>query len=120
MDDTLTVDISDEEIEQARRDGEDLRWSEPRARSAEYERSSGRVRVELVNGCTFWFPTSLVQGLENATPDQLADITLFGEGYALHWEQIDEGIPVPALMAGRFGNDRHMAELAKRLQAASA
>jgi hypothetical protein len=120
MDDALTVDISDEEIAQAQQRGEELHWSEPRALSAEYDRSTGRVRVELVNGSTFWFPTNIVQGLENATPDQLADITLFGDGYAIHWEQIDEGIPVPALMAGRFGNDRHMAMLAKRLQAASA
>ncbi|MGV3490766.1 MAG: DUF2442 domain-containing protein [Devosia sp.] len=120
MDDTLTVEISDAEIEQARQRGEALHWSEPRALSAEYDPITGRVRVELVNGSTFWFPTSIVQGLENASPDQLGDITLIGDGYAIHWEQIDEGIPVPALMAGRFGNDRHMAALAKRLEAAAA
>lgn len=120
MDDTLTVGITDEEIEQASRRGEAAHWSEPRALSAEYDPATGRVRVELLNGSTFWFPTSIVQGLENATSAQLADMTLVGDGYAIHWEQIDEGIPVPALMAGRFGNDRHMALLAARLQAASA
>ena len=120
MDEIDTLDVTDAELDQALQRGEDLWRTEPRALSAEYDRATGRVRIDLVNGSTFWFPTSIVQGLENATPDQLAEITLVGEGYALHWEAIDEGIPVPALMAGRFGNDRHMAELARRFGTANA
>lgn len=112
------VEISDEEIELARRRGEELRRLEPRARTAEYDRATGRVRIELTNGSTFSFPTDLIQGLENATSDDLADITLVGGGYAVHWERIDEGIPVPALMAGRFGNQRHMRALAERIAVA--
>lgn len=112
------VEISDEEIELARRRGEELGRVEPRARTAEYDRATHRIRIELTNGSTFVFPVDLIQGLENATPDELADMTLVGGGYAVHWERIDEGIPIPALMAGHFGNKRHMQALAERVAAA--
>ena len=38
--------------------------TEPRARAARYDRRTGRVVVELTNGCSFAFPARMAQGLE--------------------------------------------------------
>jgi hypothetical protein len=111
---TETLDISDEELEKARQRGEQLWRTEPRARSVKYDKKSRRVRLDFTNGSTFWFPPGIIQGLEHASPEQVERATLVGDGYAVHWEELDVGIPVTALLAGRFGNDRFMAELAAK------
>jgi hypothetical protein len=68
--------------------------------------------VELTNGCAFAFPPRLVQGLEQATDDQLGTVELLGAGSGLHWEALDTDLSVPGLLAGMFGTAAHMARLA--------
>jgi len=108
------VDISDEEIAAANEAGRLADLTEPRASSARYDRKSGRIIIELTNGSTFMFPARLAQGLTDASDDDLAQITLMGEGFALHWETINEGFTVPGLLAGLFGTRKYMAQLAGR------
>ena len=48
--------------------------SEPRAVSAHYDKVSGRVTVELADGCAYVFPVSLVQDLQGVHPEALDDI----------------------------------------------
>src|SRR5271167_920006 len=76
---------------------------EPRAQSARYDRLSGRVVVELTNGCSFAFPAAQAEGLEGASGDDLAQIEILGAGYGLHWEKLDVDLSVPGLLAGSFG-----------------
>ena len=108
------VDVTDEELRRARELGDELWATEPRASSARYDRKSGRVVIELTNGSTFMFPARLAQGLIDAADDDLAQITLKGDGFALHWETINEGFTVPGLLAGLFGTKKYMAQLAGR------
>lgn len=108
------VEVTDEELQRARERGEELWATEPRASAARYDRKSGRVVIDLTNGSTFMFPARLAQGLTDASDDDLAQITLMGEGYALHWETINEGFTVPGLLAGLFGTRKYMAQLAGR------
>jgi hypothetical protein len=110
----VDVDVTDEELQRARELGDQLWATEPRAKSARYDRKSGRVVIELTNGSTFMFPARLAQGLTDASDDDLAQITLMGEGFALHWETINEGFSVPGLLAGLFGTRKYMAQLAGR------
>jgi len=63
--------------------------TEPRAASVRYDAASGRVIVELINGCTFAFPAELAQGLAGARDADLAGVELQGNGYALHWPTLD-------------------------------
>lgn len=107
-------DISDEELDRARKLGDELWATEPRALSARFDRKSGRIIIDLTNGSTFMFPARMAQGLTDATDDDLADITLKGEGFALHWERINEGFTVPGLLSGIFGTRKYMAQLAGR------
>jgi hypothetical protein len=108
------ADLTDAQIEAAEARGRLARIAEPRATRAWYDRGRGHVVVELTNGTTFTFPARLGQGLENATPDQLADIEILGAGYGLHWEALDVDLSIPGLCAGLFGTKAHMARQAGR------
>lgn len=108
------AEITGAEIDEANRLGEALARSEPRAASARYDRSSGRIAVELTNGSAFAFPARLGQGLEAATDDQLAQVVVLGAGYGLHWEDLDVDLSIPGLAAGIFGTKAHMARIAGR------
>ena len=108
------AEITGEEIDAALERGRIADLTEPRAKSARYDPKSGRIIVELTNGSIFMFPARMGQGLTDATDEQLADITLMGNGFALHWESIDAGFTVPGLLAGIFGTRKYMAQLAGR------
>lgn len=102
------VDDLDALIADAERRGEDVLADEPRAISARYEAATGRVHVELANGCGFAFPAREVQGLERADDAVLAEIEILGRGIGLHWEALDIDVSVPGLLAGLFGTKAWM------------
>ena len=104
--------LTEAEFEAAEARGKALLETEPRAASAHYDHQTGRVTVELTNGCTFTFPARLAQVLENATDDELAAVEILGLGYGLHWEALDADLSVPGLLAGRFGTKAYMARRA--------
>jgi hypothetical protein len=106
--------VTDAEIDAALARGKAARLSEPRATSARYDPSSGRVVVELGNGCTFAFPARLAQGLEGANDAQLAAVEILGAGHGLHWEELDVDLSVPGLLAGLLGTAAWMARRAGR------
>jgi hypothetical protein len=84
----------------------------PRAASARYDRKLDRIVVELTNGCTFAFPPRLAQGLDAATEEQLAEVSVLGAGYGLHWESLDVDFTVPGLLNGALGTSACMARRA--------
>lgn len=113
------ADLSDEAIADALERGRLARSTEPRAASASYDRRDGHVVLVLTNGCTFSFPPRLVQGLERADDDALAEIEILGAGYGLHWEALDVDVSVPGLLAGIFGTRAFMAAHAGRATSAA-
>ncbi len=87
---------------------------EQRAKSARYDASTGRVVLELKHGCFFEFPARYVQGLSEATDEQLAQVRLLGSrGYTLEWEELDVHLAVPGIISGIFGSKAWMAELGR-------
>ena len=105
----------DAQIEAAEARGRKLLETEPRAASVRYERETGRVVVDLVNGCTYAFPAQLVQDLQGASHDELANVQADGLGFDLHWPALDVDLYVPALVSGIFGTRDWMTkELARR------
>jgi hypothetical protein len=88
--------------------------SAPRAVSARYDRRSGRIVIELRNDCAYSFPPQLVQDLQQATAEDLAQVEVDGAGFNLHFPRIDVDLYVPALVAGVFGGrDWMKSELAR-------
>ena len=110
---------NDAEFTAAEARGQAMLETEPRATSARYDRKTGRVTLELVNGCSYIFPTCLVQDLSDASPDDLASIEVDGMGFNLHWPRLDADLYVPALVAGVFGTRDWMRKALAR-QAGSA
>jgi hypothetical protein len=106
--------LTDAQIDAALERGRQARRHEPRAAAARYDRRSGRVVVDLANGCTFAFPPQLAQGLQAATAEQLSQVEILGEGSGLHWEALDVDLSVPGLLAGLFGTKSYLAQQAGR------
>jgi hypothetical protein len=103
----------DREIKHARKHSRIVSDSELRAVSVRYNRRTHRIEVESVDGCLFAFPASSAQGLEGATPAQLAEVEVVGDGHALHWEGLDADFTVAGLLAGRLGSRPWMREHAR-------
>lgn len=105
---------SDEQIDAALVRGEAMLENDPRASAARYDRASGRIVVDLTNGCTFAFPARRVQELETASDDEIAGVEIIGAGFGLHWDVDDTDLTIGGLMAGLFGTKAWMRELARR------
>lgn len=110
----MTAHWSDAQANAAEARGRELLATEPRATAARYDVQADRIVIELSNGASFAFPPSLVERLENATPEQLAEVEIAGAGFGLHWPALDEDLYVPALLSGIFGTKTWMRELARR------
>ena len=95
--------LTDAQLEAAEARGQAALETEPRATDARYNRKTGRVTVDLVNGCAYVFPAHLVQDLSEASHDDLASVKVDGMGFNLHWPKLDADLYVPALVAGVFG-----------------
>ena len=72
--------------------------------AARYERSRGRLVIELDNGTEFSFPPTLARGLSAATPKELSVIEISPLGTGLHWPQLDVDLTVDGLISGVFGS----------------
>ena len=101
--------LTDKEIEAATKAGDEFYANNPHAVSARYDAERGRVVVLLSSGLEIAFLPQDVQGLEHATPDELAEVEILGVGYGLHWESLDADVYVPSLMQGITGSEAWMA-----------
>ena len=107
--------IADAALADARRRGADLARTEPHAEAARYDPASGRVIVDLTNGCVFAFPARALEGLGEASDEALAALEITPGGHGLHWPALDADFTVPGLLMGLFGTQTWMArEQARR------
>ncbi len=60
------------------------------------------VYVELTDGRIIGFPADRFKLLAAASDEQLQEVTLRLNGFALRWENLDEDITVPGIVAGNF------------------
>ncbi len=103
------------EVALAEARGRAMLETEPRAVVARYDAETGRVVLDLANGCSYAFPTMLVEDLQGAATEALARVEIDGLGFNLHWPDLDVDLYVPALIAGIFGTKAWMTrELARR------
>jgi Protein of unknown function (DUF2442) len=84
--------------------------TEPRAVSARYDRETGRLLVELRNGCLFAVPAGLLQGLQDASPSQLAAVEIMGRGTGIRWHELDVDFGIAGLLEGWFGDRAWLAQ----------
>ena len=60
------------------------------------------VYMELTDGRVVGFPAARFKLLSRASDEQLKKVTVEVNGFALRWEELDEDITVPGVVAGRF------------------
>lgn len=60
------------------------------------------IFLELTDGRIFSFPADRFRILKNANEDELKAVTLRLNGYAFRWENLDEDVTVPGVVAGNF------------------
>lgn len=104
---------TDREMEEALNAAQALR-NEPIARAANFVPQLRLLIVELSNHRRLALPIEDLQGLEAATPEQLAHIELLGSGTGIHFPDLDADFYVPALIEGVYGNRRWMAQLGRK------
>jgi Protein of unknown function (DUF2442) len=102
------------EIDKARKAGAELDETEPRAIKAWYAADTERIFIELNTEIVMGFPYRKLQGLGNATPQQLAAVEITPSGYGLHWESLDVDLGVPQLVVGLLGTKAWMSELGRQ------
>ena len=85
--------------------------SGPVAKMARYE--TGRIHVELNNGCAFAFPVEQTQGLAGAKVSDLRKIEVTAAGLGLYWPTLDVDLFVPTLVKAVLGTKLWMADLGK-------
>lgn len=65
--------------------------------------STGRtIVIELTDGRSVSFPADRFKILSKASDEQLKEVTIRLNGYALRWENLDEDITVKGIIAGNF------------------
>lgn len=60
------------------------------------------VFVELTDGRIIGFPANRFPLLAQASDEELKEVTIRLNGFALRWEKLDEDITVPGIVAGNF------------------
>jgi Protein of unknown function (DUF2442) len=65
--------------------------------------SEGRkIFIELFDGRIIGFPADRFKILSKASDEALAKVKIEVNGFALRWEELDEDITIPGIIAGRF------------------
>lgn len=101
--------VRKDEFEAANARGSARLAKTPTAISARYDRRIGRVVIELSTGLGIAFKPHSAQGLEKATPTDLADIEISPSGLGLHIPALDADLYLPALLDGFLGSRKWMA-----------
>ncbi len=60
------------------------------------------IYIELTDSRIIGFPADRFKLLSKATEDQLKEVKIRLNGFALRWEALDEDITVPGIVAGNF------------------
>ena len=102
------VELTTEEFEAAKARG-DARMRGPRAESAHYDAGRDRVIVRLTTGVEIGFAPRDVEGLHDASVDDLKAVEVEAFGLGIHFPAIDADLYVPALLEGMLGSTRWMA-----------
>lgn len=88
--------------------------NDPVARSVELVADLNLLIVKLSNQRRLVIPVEELQGLNKATHKLIQNYKLRGQGTGISFPDLDVDLYVPALIEGVFGNQRWMAQLARK------
>ncbi|CAN5518496.1 DUF2442 domain-containing protein [soil metagenome] len=110
---TGKVGMTEEQIDQAL-----LRAStesdDPRAIHVDYRPGLDLLILKMSDGHRLCLPREDLEGLQNASKQDVAQVEILGGGTGLHWPSLDVDLYVPALLHHIYGTRRWMAQLGRR------
>ena len=106
--------ILERDWDTANQRGQEALAAGPLADSAYYDQPTGKIVIELNNGVGLHIPPTLIQGMESATPADMAEIIINGHGMGLHFPRLDADLYVPALARGVLGTAAWMRSLGRK------
>lgn len=112
--------MSEAELQAARKAGELYRATVPHAVSARIIRTRRALHVTLSNGVEMSVPVDLLEGLQGASLNDLAEMEMTPLGTGLHWPRLDADILVEGLIHGIYGTKHWMAAQMGRAGGSSA
>lgn len=104
----IIMEITDRDVEAAEERMQQLRDA-GHAVSARYDRRSSRIVINLNTGVQVAVPSRKIEGLAEASQDELGEIEISPSGLGLHWPKLDVDLYIPALLQGVFGSRSWMA-----------
>ena len=113
------IELEDRQYAAATQRGAEERAHMPVPSAVRFDARAGRLVVEFTNGAALLVPVRALQGLEDATDAELAEVELAGET-GLHWPSRDVDFTIAGLMQGIFGTARFMDAQRKGGQSRSA
>ena len=96
--------ITDKDFAAANARGRKMLRTMPHAVAVRYDEDRDRIVVELSTGAEVAFFPRDAQGLEAATPEDLAEIAIDPPGFGLHFPRLDADLYLPALLESLFGS----------------
>lgn len=84
-----------------------------RALRAFFDRSSGRIMMELSNGAVFGFLPSRIPAIARLSNAELADVTVTPGGSGLEWEALDIQLSVAGIIIDALDPKSARSELAR-------
>jgi hypothetical protein len=89
---------------------------EPRVTAVEYRPGAGLdlLILKLSDGHRQLIPREDLEGLENASREQIGHIEIIGHGTGLHWPDLNLDHYVPALLRNVYGTRRWMTMIGRR------
>lgn len=103
------MELTDEMFAAANQRGAAQKADFPAVVSARYDRRVARIVIALASGLELAFSPKQAQGLEHASPAELATIEISPSGLGIHFPKLDADLYLPALLEGFLGSKRWMA-----------
>jgi hypothetical protein len=101
--------LTTEDIAAANARAAERRATTPYTVAARYDRKTDRIILTLSSKVELMFSPRDAQGLEDASPTQLAKIEISPSGFGLHFPELDADINVLNLLEGFLGSRKWMA-----------
>ncbi len=92
---------------------------EPRVREVDYRAGLDLFILKISTGERLVLQREMLEGLQDASRRQLANVEVLGNGTGLHWPELNVDHYVPGLLRHVYGTKRWMATLGRRGGAAT-
>ena len=95
--------ITDEELEQIRKETSQRNETEPRLNVVRFDPGSQTFAMEFKSGADLKAPLSLFSCFKNADPNKIANAKIVSHGSAVHWDELDVQMTTVSIINQVFG-----------------